>query len=188
MAPVSDEMNSHRVAWFLSSIGAALAVVLIQSCRAGGGWVDPPFHPIQPFTVALPYVEAVHFPFEIHAWRPFTIELELSCAQFPDALRSPARPFPDRDLVYGGNEEEPDHFVGMLLYRDVTQINQAEPQRSRIVFDIRGLSAGQHSVSFVATRTRTQGGMLIQLDGLTWQWLGGDLGPIGYEILFTVLP
>jgi len=180
-------MKDHHVGFFMSSIGAALAVVLIQSC-GGGGWVDPPEHPIQPITVALPYVEAVHFPSEIHAWQPFTIEFELSCEQFPDALRSPARPFPGDDLAYEGNEREWYHFVGVVLLRDVTQINAAEPPHASVLFEIRGLSAGEHSVRFVSAQTRSEGGRQIQVDRLTWVWMGQDEWPFLHEVTFMVQP
>jgi hypothetical protein len=138
--------------------------------------------------VAIPYVEAVHFPAEIHARQSFTVEFELSCAQSPEALRSPARPFAPSDLTYDNDELEPFHYVAVVLYRDVTQINASDPPRSKITFDIMGLSPGPHSVSFFAARTRSEGGMQIQIERKTLYWLNQDPWPFRQEIPFTVLP
>lgn len=158
----------------------------IAGCTGGNPPIDYP--PPVPITVALPYVEAVQFPSEIHAGQPFTIEFELSCQQFPDALRSPARPFAPSDLGYGPNELEAFHYVWVVLHRDAMQINATEPLRTKVSFDIRGLSAGEHSVGFLAARTRGEGGMQIQVDRLTWLWLGRDQSVFGHGVPFTVLP
>lgn len=176
-----------RYRWILAICGAIAFTGPLPGCQSGS---NPPgaYPPPVPITVALPYVEAVHFPSEVHAWQPFTIEFELSCAQYPDALRSLARPFAPSDLRYDNNELEPFHFVAVMLYRDVAQISEADPPLSKITFDIMGLSPGDHNISFFAARTRGEGGMQIQIEQTALYWLNQDPWPFRQEIPFTVLP
>jgi hypothetical protein len=146
------------------------------------------YPPQQPITVALPYVEAVHIPAEIHAGQPFAIEFELSCEQFPDALRTPARPFAPTDLAYDYSELYPSHFLSLVLYRDVSQIAAAQPLRTQVSFDISGLNAGEQNLSFGAARNRSEGGMQVLVDRSSWFPVGWSQAPFDHVITFTVLP
>jgi len=179
-------MNSHLVDCFLSSIAAALAVVFTQGCAGGMGWIiSPPGPPVQPITVAMPYVEAVHFPAEIHAGQPFAIEFDLSCVQFPNALRSPARPFPDVDLRY--NDSNGPVSLGVLPWRDITYADSGNPLTTTVSLPIHGLAAGVHRLSYYAAATREDGGKIVQMDRLS----GGPAdtkGPETHDMTFRVLP
>jgi len=168
--------------------GFLLLTCLIPGCggtsREDHGEIYPPV----PITVVLPYVEAVHFPSEIHAGQPFTIEFDLSCEQFPNALRSPARPFPDLDQTYEGGEQGFYKFVGVVLYRDPAQVDTTGPEHSTVSFDIMGLGAGEHILEFIAARTRSEGGMQIQVNKGSLAWLYADPVPFWHSVPFTVLP
>jgi len=170
-----------------------LFAILLLSCSLPGcfrGSSNPPMYypPPVPLTLALPYVEEVHFPSEIHAGQWFTIEFDLSCEQLPNALRSPARPFPNLDQTYVGYEQGSYHYVGVVLYRDPGQIDNTGPVHSTVKFDVMGLSAGDHILEFYAARSRSEGGMQFQVDKGSFIWLGGDPGPFFHQVPFTVLP
>jgi hypothetical protein len=188
MAVVGDEMNRQLADCFLSSIAATLAVVFIQGCGGTGRTDHGEIYPPVPITVVLPYVESVDFSSEIHAGQPFTIVFELSCEQFPEALRSPARPFPNLDQMYVGYEQGSYHYVGVVLFRDPAQINATEPLRTKVRFDVIGLSAGEHILGFYAARTRSEGGMQIQVNKGSLAWLYADPVPYWQNVQFTVLP
>jgi len=170
-----------------------LFAFLLLACSLPGcfpGASNPPMHypPPVPITVVLPYVESVHFPPEIHASQWFTIEFELSCQQFPDALRSPARPFPNLDQTYVGGGPGYYERVGVALYRDPAQINTTAPVHSTVSFDVMGLEEGQHKLDYIAARTRSEGGMQIQVVKGSLCWLYADPVPFFQQVPFTVLP
>ena len=165
-------------------IAAGLASVLAGGC--GGGGV-PPLPPPQPITVALPYVEAVHVPAEIHAGQPFAIVFDLSCEQSPNALWTPSRPFAPDDLLFAPSSASP-HSICVVLYRDLAQINAEAPVASHVSFSIPGLSAGEHRLSYLTARTRQEGGLQMRVDRVTWMWLGQGPYPSSQYIELTVLP
>jgi hypothetical protein len=165
-----------------------LLTFLVPGCGSAGRGDHGELYPPVPMTMVLPYVEAVHFPSEIHAGRWFTVHLDLSCEQFPDALRSPARPFLNLDQTYVGGEPGYYERVGVVLYRDPAQIDTTGPVHSTVSFDVMGLKAGQHKLDYIAARTRSEGGMQIQVDKGSFIWLYRDPVPFFQQVPFTVLP
>jgi len=133
----------------------------------------------------MPYVEAVHFPTEIHAGQPFAIEFDLSCVQFPNALRSPARPFPDVDLKY--NDSNWPVSLGVLLWRDVTYADGGGPLTTTVSFAVVGLAAGVHRLTYYAAATREDGGKIVQMDRFSGAPAEGN-GPETHDMTFRVLP
>jgi hypothetical protein len=165
----------------------AVALLVLQGCNTTGGPGPEPFVEILPIIVALPFVEAVHFPAEIHAWQPFTVEFELSCAQNPDALRTPARPF-DGDVPYYSYRIGERRDLTLNVYRDVSQISSSNPTISHVTFELHPLIAGQYKLSYYSALTREEGGRQVTADRLSGRLMGEDETLYRRHVDFTVLP
>jgi len=167
----------------LSPVAAAFILTVQPGCGVGTAPIVP--YPLQRITVAMPYVEAVHFPMGIHAGQRFAIEFDLSCVQFPNALRSPARPFPDVDLRY--DDSNGPMALYLYLWRDVTYADNGGPLTTTVSLPIEGLVAGVHRLSYTAAATREDGGKLVQIN----RYDGTPMEinqPEFHELTFTVLP
>lgn len=167
--------------------------LLSQGCGNGTLTAGPePGIIIDPITIALPYVEGVHLPADIHAGQPFTVSFEMSCEQNPNALRTPARPFQD-DISYGSQiisgVTVEGYSVGFNLYRDMSQSDTSNAIVTTIEFDVQGLSAGQHKLLFTAARTRAEGGKEIIINKRDGSWKSEEK-TVDYihNQEFTVLP
>jgi hypothetical protein len=121
-------------------------------------------------TVALPYVEAVHIPSEIHTGQSFTITVDISCDSNPGAMRSPARPFPTADNRTSGHYSADGKLVYTTVikpYRDLTQVSSSLPVVSSVVYDFESFPAGEHKLYYISALTRGQGGLSISYDRQT---------------------
>jgi hypothetical protein len=176
---------------FISVISVAL---LSQSCGNGTVTTGPESGiVIDPITVALPYVEAVHFPAEIHAGQAFDIQFDVSCMQNPNALRIPARPFSGSDLRYSmhsiGDSVVDDYSIACILYRDLASVSSTNPIVSSVSFNVKGLSAGQHRLHFMSASTHDEGGRELSVNKRDWTWVGEEMtAPYIHNQEFTVLP
>ena len=163
----------------------------ICGCTALGGQSDPLQLP-DPITVALPYVEAVHFPAEIHAGQAFSIIVDLSSAANPLALRSPERPFPLADhgsyaaTFPGGIAEF--YTVVIKPFRDPAQASNSLPVQASVTYDFDPIPAGEYTLRCYSAASREQGGMNITFDRQILDW--GVYSPTDHyqTFAFTVLP
>jgi hypothetical protein len=176
---------------FISVISVAF---LSQSCSNGTVTTGPESGiVIDPITIALPYVEAVNFPAEIHAGQAFDIQFQVSCVQNPDSLRIPARPFSGSDLRYTmhsvGDIVVNDYSIACILYRDLAQVAISSPIVSSVSFNVKGLSAGQHRLHFMSASTHDEGGRELIVNKRDWTWVGVEMSaPYIHNQEFTVLP
>jgi hypothetical protein len=133
-------------------------------------------------TVALPYVEAVHFPAAIHAGQPFSITVDLSCAINPLALRSPEHPFPQVDHGNGATS------VTITPFRDLTRASSSLPVLSSVTYDFDPLPAGICNLYYMSVGTREQGGMNVLYDRKTQSAWNFNALNYSKSLEFTVLP
>jgi hypothetical protein len=173
-----------RLAW---SLVLDLLTVLAVCASCGEQLSDPGFGPLPEYrTVALPFVEAVHVPAEIHAGQPFDVEFQLSCAQNPDALRSVARPFAPHDVVYG-NGPTGSKIIDICLYRDPASAGSSAALVTSVTFTIQGRPAGQYVIYYGSSLNREQGGMPIVVKMIGHTPANSSESQLGQQS-FTVLP
>jgi hypothetical protein len=152
----------YRHHWISCLIVITLLAGITSACETSS---IGPMLSTQPINVALPFVETVHLPDQIHTGQPFTIEFKLSCAQNPDALRTPARPFPTVDLLRGSDSYG--RYVVIRLFRDLSQASASSPVTDTVPYSISPLEAGDYSLEYYSVPSREQGGMTIRMDKLT---------------------
>jgi hypothetical protein len=140
-------------------------------------------------TVALPYVEAVHFPVEVHAGQPFVVTIDISSDLNPLALRSPARPFPTADFR-GGQYYTPGGLPYSMVikpFRDLTQASASLPVITSVTYDLDPIPAGTYKLYYLGAASREQGGVNIAFDRQTQSEMI-DASKYIKTLEFTVLP
>jgi hypothetical protein len=176
----------------LNSVLISVAILLLVLSAAGcdSSSYGSPMPGPDLITVSLPYVEAVHFPAEVHAGQPFAITLDISSDLNPLALHSPARPFPDTDLWAGGQYNTPGGIVYSTVirpYRDLTQASSSLPVVASVTYELDHYPAGVQELYYYSAGSREQGGVNISYDRRT-QAAYEDISAYSKSIEFTVLP
>jgi hypothetical protein len=144
-----------------------LAAGNAAGCTASGGGTDKFPVPVLA-TVALPYVEAVHLPTEIHAGQAFTVTVDLSCDLNPAVLRSPAHPisrdhFIDSYYNITAQGRVDTYFAVIRPLRDPAQMSNSLPVVTSIAYTFDALPAGVHTLYYLSSPTCEQGGMSVQV-------------------------
>jgi hypothetical protein len=164
----------------------------IAGCISSGASGTDKIYPPDPITVALPFVEAIHIPTEIHAGQPFTITVDFSSALNPTALRCPVWPpnrknWVARDLNVEGGQTVYKYYAEFWPYRDLTQASGNLPAQTSVAYNFEQLPAGVHTLRYFSAPSHEQGGMNIQFDRNTGSEIGFSPGT-GMSMEFTVLP
>jgi hypothetical protein len=165
--------------WIITLFISLLVICGVAGC--GTGHTDRlPLPDL--ITVALPYVEAVHFPAKIHAGQPFSITLNMSCDMNPTALRSPELPLPALDHWIG------EASASIKPYRDLSQPSSSLPVQASVTYNFDPLPAGACTLYYLSATSKEQGGMNVTYDRRNQVVTGVDENTYYKTLQFTVLP
>jgi hypothetical protein len=179
----------HRINTIYVCSVSLLLMASLAGCQAGDSHTDRVPVP-DPINVALPFVEAVHIPAQIHAGQPFSITLDISCDLNPLALRSPERPFPAEDHWDGAQYNSTgglEYSATLKPFRDLTQASDSLPVQASVTYDLGPFPTGGHKLFYLSAAAREQGGTIVHYD----RQQHGEMEDVsGYyrEVEFKVLP
>jgi hypothetical protein len=176
----------------IASFVSLLLIGNVAGCLSSGvaetGRIAPP----DLVTVALPFVEAIHVPAEIHAGQPFTISVDLSSKLNPAALRSPEHPF-SRDHFkdsYSNVTSEGityTYYAVIRPFRDLTQVSSSLPVLASVNYSFDPFPPGVYTLHYLSAPVREEGGANVQVYRHSSDPYNFPLGT-DMSIKFTVLP